>query len=60
MARTKKSTRGSSRGRSRSARKTPIVSPSTLRSIVAVVLIAAGAISSGSEAVSTISGVVDT
>jgi S-DNA-T family DNA segregation ATPase FtsK/SpoIIIE len=46
MARTKKSTRSSSSSRSRSkkSRQTPIVSPSTLRSIVAVVLLAAGAI----------------
>jgi S-DNA-T family DNA segregation ATPase FtsK/SpoIIIE len=46
MARTKKaSSRTSSRSRSRAASsRAPIVSPSTLRSIVAVVLLAAGAI----------------
>ena len=45
MARTKKTTsRASSRSRSGSATRTPIVSKSTLRSIVAVALLAAGAI----------------
>jgi S-DNA-T family DNA segregation ATPase FtsK/SpoIIIE len=45
MARTKKTTsRSSSRSRSSSARRTPVVSKSTLRSIVAVALLAAGAI----------------
>ncbi len=43
MAQRKKSTRSSSRSRSRKDRP-PIVSPSTLRSVVAVVLLAAGAI----------------
>ena len=45
MARTRKTTsRSSSRSRSSSARRTPIVSKSTLRSIVAVGLLVAGAI----------------
>jgi S-DNA-T family DNA segregation ATPase FtsK/SpoIIIE len=46
VARTRKATsRGSTRSRSRSAgRRTPFVSPSTLRSIVAVALLAAGAV----------------
>lgn len=46
MARAKASTRGSSRSRSSSkkARKAPLVSPATLRSIVGVALLVAGAI----------------
>jgi DNA segregation ATPase FtsK/SpoIIIE, S-DNA-T family len=45
MAERKKSVRSPSRGRSSSKKsQTPIVSPSTLRSVVAVVLLAAGAI----------------
>jgi S-DNA-T family DNA segregation ATPase FtsK/SpoIIIE len=45
MARAKKSSRSSSRSRSRSSKKSPPrVSPGTLRSIVAVILLAVGAI----------------
>ncbi|HKZ92592.1 MAG TPA: hypothetical protein VJZ50_10675, partial [Candidatus Limnocylindrales bacterium] len=45
MAPSKSQARDSSRrGRSSSAAKTPLVSPSTLRSVVAVVLLATGAV----------------